>query len=88
MPNIRYTKWDFYNFVDHNLPLNEKSLMEALELCGFKVLEMHKKFFPYTANETRITIPSWLINLYLTLPPSFRPMAKQMFVVATPINRN
>ena len=86
MPNIRYVKWDFYNFIDHNLPLNESSLSEALEICGFEVIESYKKFFPYSADGIQITIPTILINWYLILPPRFRPLAKQMFFVAKPIN--
>ncbi len=86
MPNIRYAKWDFYNFVDHNLPLNEVSLREALEICQFKILEEHKKFFPYTAKGMQVSIPVGLVKFYLMLPPRLRPRAKQMFFVAQPIN--
>ncbi len=86
MPNIRYAKWDFYNFIDHNLPLNEVSLREALEICQFKILEEHKKFFPYTAKGLQVSIPLALVKFYLTLPPRLRPRAKQMFFVAQPIN--
>lgn len=85
MPNIRYVKWDFFNFVDHNLPLNETSLKEALELCNFEIIESHKKFFPYSANGLQISIPLKVIKLYLTLPPRIRPIAKQMYFVAKPI---
>jgi ubiquinone/menaquinone biosynthesis C-methylase UbiE len=86
MPNIRYVKWDFYNFIDHNLPLNEISLKEALEISNFEIIESHKKFFPYSANNLRIRFPTTLIKLYLSLPPKFRPLAKQMFFVAKPLN--
>jgi dolichol-phosphate mannosyltransferase len=86
MPNIRYVKWDFYNFIDHNLPLNETSLKEALEISNFEIIESHKKFFPYSADNLRIRFPVILIKLYLTLPPKFRPLAKQMFFVVKPLN--
>lgn len=82
MPNIRYAKWDFYNFIDHRLPLNEKSLTEALEICGFQSTLVHKRFFPYSAENVNITIPTTLIKIYLKIPPKFRPFAKQMFIVA------
>jgi SAM-dependent methyltransferase len=85
MPNIRYAKWDFYNYIDHTLPLNETSLTEALELNGFKVLKAHKKYFPYSAKNVRIKVPSIIIRIYLSLPPSLRPLAKQMLVIAQPI---
>ena len=86
MPNIRYTKWDFFNFIDHNLPLNEISLQEAFELSNFEVLKSYKKFFPYSAKDSRLTIPVWLIKLYLCIPPLGRPIAKQMFFIVKPIN--
>lgn len=86
MPNIRYVKWDFYNFIDHNLPLNEVSLKEALEISDFEIIESHKKFFPYSANNLRIRFPATLIKIYLSLPPKLRPLAKQMFFVAKPLN--
>jgi dolichol-phosphate mannosyltransferase len=85
MPNIRYVKWDFYNFVDHNLPLNENSLKEALEISNFEIIESHKRFFPYSANDVRIQFPATLIKIYLSLPPKLRPSAKQMFFVAKPL---
>jgi len=88
MPNIRYVKWDFYNFIDHNLPLNETSLKEALELSNFKVINSYKRFFPYSANGIQISIPGFIIKIYLSLHPRLRPWAKQMFFVATPITHN
>jgi hypothetical protein len=86
MPNIRFVKWDFYNFIDHNLPLNETSLKEALEISSFEIIESHKRFFPYSANNLKIRLPATLVKLYLSLPPKFRPLAKQMFFVAKPLN--
>lgn len=85
MPNIRYAKWDFYNFIDHNLPLTEVSLQEALELCNFEIIEAHKKFFPYSAHRIRFSAPTFIVKLYLQIPPLLRPRAKQMFFIAKPI---
>ena len=84
MPNIRYAKWDFYNFIDHTLPLNEASLAEALELAGFEIVTLHKKFFPYSAQNVKIYFPKFVIRGYLSIPPAMRPLAKQMLVVAKP----
>jgi hypothetical protein len=82
MPNIRYAKWDFFNFIDHNLPLNEKSLKEALELKNFEVVEAYKRFFPYSATNIQISVPRSIVKIYLSIKPSLRPFAKQMFFVA------
>ena len=86
MPNIRYVKWEFYNFIDHALPLNEVSLKEALEINGFKIEEMYKRYFPYSANDLKVKVPKIVLRIYLFLPPLLRPKAKQMLVVASPIN--
>lgn len=88
MPNVRYAKWDFYNFIDHKLPLNEKSLSEALEICGFEIQILHKRFFPYSAQDTTIAIPEAMIQMYLRIPPRLRPFAKQMYFVAGPTTYN
>lgn len=84
MPNIRFAKWDFFNFIDHKLPLNENSLSEALELANFEILSCYPRFFPYSANSSSITWPIFVIKAYLSLPPRMRPLAKQMFFVAQP----
>jgi len=86
IPNIRYTKWDFYNFIDYNLPLNEISLKEAFELSNFEVMKSYKKFFPYSANDSWLSLPVWFIKLYLCIPAAVRPFAKQMFFVVKPLN--
>lgn len=68
MPNIRFAKWDFFDFIDHKLPLNEISLKEALEISNFEVLSSHRKFFPYSADRSLINWPIFVFKAYLTLP--------------------
>lgn len=80
-PNIRLTKEAYWDFVDHSLPLTEKSLAEALGLAGFEVESMKVRFLPYTT-ESRLPISPALIRLYLKLPPAQYLLGKQTFVVA------
>lgn len=80
-PNIRLTKAAYWDFVDHSLPLTEKSLTEALGLAGFTVETMKVRFLPYTT-ESRLPISPALIRLYLRLPPAQYLLGKQTFVVA------
>jgi SAM-dependent methyltransferase len=82
MPNSRKVGMRFWSFLDHTLPLNDHSLLEALELSGFQVESLHPKFFPYGVGKTRVQIPRWVINLYLRLPYMLRPMAGQMLAIA------
>jgi SAM-dependent methyltransferase len=82
-PNIRLTGAAYWNFIDHKLPITERSLQEALELTGFRVEECKVRFLPYTT-ESRIPIAPWLIRLYLRFPPAQLLLGKQTFVVARP----
>ena len=80
-PNIRLTKAAYWDFIDHSLPLTERSLAEALALTGFEVESMKVRFLPYTT-ESRLPISPALIRLYLRLPPAQWLLGKQTFVVA------
>jgi SAM-dependent methyltransferase len=81
-PNVGRVGTAFWDFVDHRLPLTEKGMAEALELVGFRVEECRAGFLPYTT-KSRLPRWSWLIRLYLALPPAHRVFGKQMFLVAT-----
>jgi SAM-dependent methyltransferase len=80
-PNLRRVGTAFWDFVDHRLPLTEKGMAEALELAGFRVEECRPGFLPYTT-KSRLPRWSWLIRLYLALPPAQWVWGKQMFLVA------
>lgn len=81
-PNIRFIGGEYWDFFDHHTPLTDRSLVEALELTGFKIQEVIPRFLPYT---TRSALPqsSWLVSLYLRVPLAWRILGKQAFVVAT-----
>jgi ubiquinone/menaquinone biosynthesis C-methylase UbiE len=80
-PNIRLVGSQYWDYVDHTLPITEKSLHEAFSLTGFEVDYEKVRFLPYTANSK---IPAWpfLIKLYLRVPPIQFMMGKQTFVIA------
>jgi ubiquinone/menaquinone biosynthesis C-methylase UbiE len=80
-PNIRYAYKEYWDFIDHTLPVSDKSLVEALELSGFGVLEVIPRFLPYTTKGHMPHWP-WLLRLYLKLPLLWRFAGKQCFVVA------
>lgn len=79
-PNIDLTHEHYWDFLDHHVALNEKSLREALGLGGFTVTHFIKRFLPYT---TKSNLPksAFLVRLYLMIPASFRPFAGQSFCV-------
>ena len=80
-PNIRYTNGAYWDFLDHHIPLTEKSLQEALTLVGFKVEHSVDRFLPYTMQDKR-EAPLFLIRLYLALPFIWRFFGQQFLVVA------
>lgn len=80
-PNLRLTKEAYWDFVDHSLPITDKSLREALELTGFSIEEQKIRFLPYST-EGALPIHPLLIRLYLKIPPVQWLLGKQTFVLA------
>ena len=80
-PNIRLVGNRYWDYIDHTLPITEKSLFEALLLTGFELTYQKVRFLPYTAN-SNIPASPLLISLYLKMPLVQYLMGKQTFVVA------
>lgn len=47
-PNIRYVGVRYWDYIDHNIALTDKSLEEALKVSGFIIDELLPRFLPYT----------------------------------------
>ena len=67
-PNIRYVGGKYWDFYDHITPITEKALIEAGELCGFRVRTCIKKFLPFTT-KSRLPKAPWIVRMYLRLMP-------------------
>ena len=67
-PNIRYVGGKYWDFYDHITPITEKALIEAGELCGFRVRKCIKKFLPFTT-KSRLPKAPWIVRMYLRLMP-------------------
>lgn len=80
-PNIKYTGGAYWDFFDHHLPLTELSLVEALEIQGFRAVQVIDRFLPYTMAGAR-QYPMAVIALYLKMPFVWRFFGKQFLVVA------
>jgi SAM-dependent methyltransferase len=80
-PNIRLIGGAYWDFVDHHLPLTDRTLVEACESLDYEVVEVVPRFLPYT---TRSAIPQapWLVRLYLAFRPAWLLMGKQTWFVA------
>jgi len=79
-PNIKFAYKEYWDFFDHNVPLSDKSLVEALGIAGFEVDKVIPAFLPYT---TKSRLPQWelLVRIYLKIPFIWRILGKQVFVI-------
>jgi SAM-dependent methyltransferase len=80
-PNIRLVGGAYWDFVDHHLPLTDRTLVEACESVGFEVTELIPRFLPYTTRGSLPKSPA-LVRLYLTMRPAWWLLGKQTWLVA------
>lgn len=80
-PNIRFATREYWDFLDHHLPLSDRSLREALELAGFTLRELRPRFLPLSRLR-RLPQHPFLVRLYLLCPPAHWILGKQFFAVA------
>lgn len=81
-PNIRFLRGEYWDFLDHHIPLTDRTLVEALELVGMHVDEVRPRFLPYTT-KSRLPQHPWLVKLYLRVPLAQWLLGRQAWVVAT-----
>lgn len=80
-PNLRYLPGKYWDFYDHHLGLTHLSLSEALQLKGFEIQTCIDRFLPFTTQGALPTHP-WLVWIYLKLPPVWKILGTQFFIVA------
>jgi SAM-dependent methyltransferase len=80
-PNFKYSMKEYYDFIDHELPITHLSLKEVLEAVGFQVDLLIPRFLPFST-KGRPTSPH-LLKLYLNLPILWNLLGGQMFVKAS-----
>ena len=75
-PNIRLIGGAYWDFIDHQTALTEKSLAEAATMAGFRTKRVITRFMPYT---TKSMLPQHplLVRAYLHLPPAWLIFGKQ-----------
>jgi SAM-dependent methyltransferase len=80
-PNIRFCPRDYWMFFDHITPLDDRSVVEALEMTGFTPEKVIARFLPFT---TKSHLPKsiTLLNLYLRIPLLWRVLGAQSFIAA------
>jgi 2-polyprenyl-3-methyl-5-hydroxy-6-metoxy-1,4-benzoquinol methylase len=80
-PNFKYSFKEYYDFIDHELPITDLSLQEVLETIGFKINVLIPRFLPYST-KGRPASPN-LLRLYLKLPFIWKFLGGQMFIKAS-----
>jgi 2-polyprenyl-3-methyl-5-hydroxy-6-metoxy-1,4-benzoquinol methylase len=80
-PNFRYSYKEYYDFIDHQLPITHLSLQEVLQTIGFKIDILIPRFLPYST-KGRPASPH-LLKLYLKFPFLWQFLGGQMFIKAS-----
>jgi SAM-dependent methyltransferase len=80
-PNIRYLPGAYWDFIDHHIPLSDRSMVEAMELAGFTRGRVVDRFLPYTMSEGSAQSPLFLVRLYLQMPFVWRFFGKQFLII-------
>ena len=83
-PNFKYSYKEYYDFIDHQLPITHLSLQELLQTVGFEIDLIIPRFLPFST-KGRPASPL-LLKFYLKLPFLWRLLGGQMFVKASKPN--
>jgi SAM-dependent methyltransferase len=79
-PNIRYTGDKYWDFFDHNLPITDRTLVEAFGLFGLHVVEVRSRFLPYST-KSKLPQSPFFVRLYLAFPLLHRIFGEQAWIV-------
>jgi SAM-dependent methyltransferase len=80
-PNFKYSYKEYYDFIDHQLPITHLALQELLQTVGFEIDVIIPRFLPFST-KGRPASPL-LLKIYLKLPILWRILGGQMFVKAS-----
>jgi len=80
-PNIRLVGGRYWDFIDHHVPLTERSLVEAGETAGLTTDTVITRFLPFST-KGRLPSSPLLVRLYLAVPFMWRLLGKQTLYVA------
>lgn len=80
-PNVRLTGGSYWDFIDHRVPLTERSLAEAVTAAGLRPIHVITRFLPYST-KGRLPQTPMLVRWYLRLPIMWRFLGKQTLLIA------
>jgi SAM-dependent methyltransferase len=79
-PNIKLTGNAYWDFIDHHVPLTDRSLVEAGEIAGLRTERLVARFLPYST-KSRLPQDPRLVRAYLAFPPAWRVLGKQSLYI-------
>jgi SAM-dependent methyltransferase len=88
-PNVRYAGAAYWDYLDHQIALTDRSVAEALRVAGFELVELRVRFLPYTTASFRGLPAAWLaklVRVYLRLPWLWRLFGAQSLLVGRPVH--
>jgi len=84
-PNIKYAYKQYWDFLDHRIPLSDVSLVELFHLVDFEIVKCYPRFLPFSTKSSP-SKSSFFLKLYLRIPMVWRIFGKQTFLVARKLN--
>ncbi|MEM9121088.1 MAG: methyltransferase domain-containing protein [Cyanobacteria bacterium P01_F01_bin.56] len=85
-PNFKYAYKEYFDFIDHYLPITHWSLLEVLKALDFRVDTLIPQFLPFSTKGRPSA--AWMLRLYLKLPIAWKLLGGQMFVKASKPHRS
>lgn len=80
-PNFKYSTKEYYDFIDHQLPITHISLQEILQTVGFNIDVLIPRFLPFSTKGRPASTN--LLKLYIKLPFLWYFLGGQMFIKAS-----
>jgi SAM-dependent methyltransferase len=75
-PNIRLVGGAYWDFIDHRVPLTERSLQEAGALAGLATERTIVRYLPFST-KGRLPQDPRLVRAYLRFRPAWRLLGRQ-----------
>jgi predicted SAM-dependent methyltransferase len=80
-PNIRYAYKEYWDVIDHYIPISDSSLKDLLIINNFKIIKCYPKFMPWSAKH-KLSKLTFLLKVYLRVPLLWKIFGKQLFLAA------
>ena len=80
-PNFRLEPRRYFDDYTHRTAYTDQGFRDFLTALGWRVVHCEPRFMPFTM-KSRMPTAEWLVDLYLAIPATVRPLAGQFLVVA------